>query len=195
MHPVFSHNEFLVKEHIGMFKAASNYDVYDPETGDQILQCRERHLGVFTKMLRFTDYKRMTPFNLSIETLEEEPLLRVSRGASFWRSKVAVHDDENDLLGYYRQKLMTIGGGFQVLSDQEEPMCKVKGSFTGWTFRFLIEDQEVAIVSKNWSGLGKEMFTSADTYKLTIDDSVPSDSLLRQLILGSVFCIDLVLKE
>ena len=53
----------VVKEHVGLFKAASNYDVYDADGGALIFECREEKLGFFTKMLRFTDYKRMTPFN------------------------------------------------------------------------------------------------------------------------------------
>ena len=32
-------NLFLVKEHVGLFKAASNYDIHDPETGEVIMEC------------------------------------------------------------------------------------------------------------------------------------------------------------
>jgi hypothetical protein len=30
MHEILTRNVYLVKEHIGMFKAANNYDIYDP---------------------------------------------------------------------------------------------------------------------------------------------------------------------
>ena len=33
MHQILNMNRFLVKEHVGVFKAANNYDIYDPETG------------------------------------------------------------------------------------------------------------------------------------------------------------------
>ena len=76
MHPVLNNNVFLVKEHVGMFKAASNFDVYDPETGEIIINCREERLGFFTKMLRFNkDYKRMTPFEIDLTTPDGEPIL------------------------------------------------------------------------------------------------------------------------
>ena len=32
-------NHFLVKEHVGMFKAANNYDIFDPNSGETILHC------------------------------------------------------------------------------------------------------------------------------------------------------------
>ena len=60
---------------------------------------------------------------------------------------------------------------------------------------FLAGDNELAHVTKKWTGLGKELFTSADNYILEISDSVPPNNPLRQLILGAVLCIDKVLKE
>jgi len=64
MNSILKRNSYFVKEHIGIFKAANNYDIYNPETQEMLMTCREETLGVFTKMLRFTDYKRMTPFTL-----------------------------------------------------------------------------------------------------------------------------------
>lgn len=54
---------------------------------------------------------------------------------------------------------------------------------------------QLARVTKKWTGFGKEFFTSADNYILQISDEVPADNPLRILIMGSVFCIDMVLKE
>ena len=48
MHPVLNRNLFLVKEHVGFLKAANNFDIYDPQTNQQILHCREPRLGFFT---------------------------------------------------------------------------------------------------------------------------------------------------
>ena len=54
---------------------------------------------------------------------------------------------------------------------------------------------QLAHVSKKWSGLGKELFTSADNYVLEISDAVGDDENARKLILAAVMCIDMVLKE
>ena len=78
MHEVLNRNVFLVKEHVGMFKAANNYDIHDPQTGDIIMECREEHLGIITKLLRFTDYKRMTPFDIQIRTPDGNQLVRIT---------------------------------------------------------------------------------------------------------------------
>ena len=72
--------------------------------------------------------------------------------------------------------------------------CREK--LLGWDFKFISADnKEFAIVTKKWAGFGKEFFTSADNYVLQIDQQVPENHPLRQLILSAVMCIDFVLKE
>lgn len=195
MHEVLNKNVYLVKEHVGMFKAANNYDIYDPETEAIIMECREERLGFLTKMLRFTDYKRMTPFDIQIRTPEGQQIVRVKRGVSFLRSKVQVLDESDRVIGGFKQKIFSIGGAFTVLDAAETPVCQLKGKWTGWDFRFLAGEAELAHVTKKWAGIGKELFTSADNYVLEIADSVPADHVARQLILAAVMCIDMVLKE
>ncbi len=195
MHPALNANLFLVKEHTGFFKAANNFDIHDPETGEIVMECREDNLGFLTKMLRFTDYKRLTPFDIEIRTPDGEPIVRVTRGVSFFLSKVNVLNDEGDRIGGFQQKFFSLGGAFSVLGVNDEPLCQLKGKWTGWDFSFMAGDRQLARVTKKWAGLGKELFTTADNYVLQIDDNVPPDSPLRQLILGAVMCIDMVLKE
>ena len=64
MHPLLKTNLFFVKEHLGLFKASSNYDIYDPESKQLLFQCREIDLNIVSKLLRFTDFKRCTPFDI-----------------------------------------------------------------------------------------------------------------------------------
>ncbi len=195
MHESLNRNVFLVKEHIGMFKAANNYDIYDPETGDVIMLCREENLGALTKFFRFTDYKRMTPFDIRITTPEGRQLVRVTRGQTFLRSKVTVLNGNDEVVGGFNQKLLSIGGAFDVLDQDDQIICSLKGKWTGWDFRFIAGDTEFAHVTKKWTGIGKEFFTSADNYILQISDAVPPDNRVRMLILAAVMCIDMVLKE
>lgn len=195
MHELLNRNVFLVKEHVGMFKAANNYDIYDPETGQIIMECREERLGVLTKLLRFTDYKRMTPFDIQIRTPGGGQVVRVTRGISFFLSKVKVLDERDQLIGGFQQKFFSIGGAFKVLDEEDNQVCELKGDWTGWDFKFIANGAKFADVTKKWAGIGKEFFTSADNYVLNISDSVPKNHVARQLILAAVMCIDMVLKE
>lgn len=195
MHPVLSANLFFVKEHVGLFKASNNYDVFDPVSQQKIIECREPRLGLLTKILRFTDFKRMTPFHVEMSTPAGHRVLRVKRGVSFIRSSVQVFDERDQLVGTFRQKFFSIGGKFDVLDRQGQLVCQLKGKWTSWDFRFLAGQHELASVTKKWAGLGKELFTSADNYILSINEQVPKEAPARILIMAAVMCIDMVLKE
>jgi len=121
--------------------------------------------------------------------------LTVSRGIAIFLSRVEVRDETGAVVGYFKQKLFSIGGKFDVLDAQENLVCTLRGKWTSWDFRFMQGERELASVSKKWAGVGRELFTSADNYMLTIQDTVPRDSAVRVLILAAVMCIDMVLKE
>ncbi|MBN2486301.1 MAG: hypothetical protein JXB34_10040 [Bacteroidales bacterium] len=195
MHPLLNKNLFFVKEHVGMFKAANNFDIYDPQTGQMIMACREEKLGFFTKMFRFTNYKRMTPFHIEIKTITGEKVLTVKRGTTWFVSDVEVLDENDKLTGRFKQKLFSIGGRFNLYDPNGAFICTLKGKWTSWDFRFIKDNTEFARVSKKWSGLGKELFTSADNYMLEISDDVVGNNPIRIIILAAVMCIDMVLKE
>lgn len=189
-----SKNVFLVKEHAKLFKAANNFDIFDPETGQLIMECRE-NLGLITRIFRFSDYKRMTPFNVCVRTPDGRQVVRVQRGISVFLSKVRVYDENDEQIGGFKQKFFSIGGAFKVLDRNDQPLCELKGKWTGWDFRFVSGGTELAQVSKKWAGIGRELFTSADNYVLSISSEVPPEHPVRKLILGAVMCIDMVLKE
>jgi uncharacterized protein YxjI len=195
MNAALAKNLFFVREHVGMFKAANNFDILDPANGQEVLHCREDRLGFFTRILRFTSYKRMTPFNIEIRIPDGERLLTIKRGVSLFLSKVHVLDHQDQRVGGFKQKLFTIGGAFRVLGPDDEELCELKGKWTSWSFSFRKGEHELAKVAKKWSGIGKELFTSTDNYILEISDQVPTDNPLRYLILAAVMCIDMVLKE
>ena len=194
MHPALNNNIYFVKEHVGLFKASNNFDIYDPQTGEVILLCREPKLSMLTKLFRFTDFKRLTPFHVEITTPSGEPVCSVRRGFLSWL--VEILDEQQEKVGSFQQHIWSIGGAFTVLGASGKELCQLKGSWTGWNFRFVTDDgTEFAHVTKKWSGVGKELFTSADNYVLEIEDSVPADNPLRQIIFSAVMCIDMVLKE
>ncbi len=195
MDELLNRNLFLVKEHVALFKAANNFDIHDAQTGEIILECREDKLGALTKLLRFTDYKRMTPFRLEIRKPDGTVLISVTRGVSIFLSKVDVLDESGMHIGGFQQKLFSIGGKFDVLDASDAPVCTLKGKWTGWNFRFERDGVELAQVAKKWASIGKELFTSADNYVLSISESVRRDDPARPLILAAVMCIDMVLKE
>jgi hypothetical protein len=55
--------------------------------------------------------------------------------------------------------------------------------------------EELGRVSKQWGGMAREMFTSADNYVVGVSDAVAGDNNTKILMLAAALTIDMVLKE
>jgi len=116
----------------------------------------------------------------------------LTRGFTFLRSKVEVLDGTGTKIGYLRSKLFTLGGGFLVFSADDQLFAEVKGDWKGWNFRLVdATGREMGIVTKKWAGLGKELFTNADQYRIQVTEGGSSNAL----ILAAALAIDIVFKE
>jgi uncharacterized protein YxjI len=195
MNPILNKNLFFVKEKLGIFKAANSYDILDPANSELLMTSTEIGLGFFTKIIRFTKYKSMTPFNVVVADSNSKKIVSLRRGVSIFRSDVTVMDETDRIIGTFKQKFWSLGGKFEVYDTQGKQVCLVEGKWTGWDFKFTRNNQEIASVSKKWAGLGKELFTTADNYILEIKPEVPENDEIRRFILAAVLCIDMVLKE
>ena len=196
MKKLLQKNTFLFKEQLGLFKASNNYDVYDPQTEEIILHCREKNLNPLYKIIRLLikDLKSMTPFEIEIRGLDGIKIIKVKKKLSLVLPKIEVFDESDKLIGFIKLNLFQLNN-FEVFDYKGNLVSKLKGSLIGWNFKFLKDENTIATVTKKWSGIGKELFTSADNYILDINDNVEKTSSLRLLIFGAVICIDMVLKE
>lgn len=195
MHQALNKNKLFVKEHTGVFKAANSYDIFDLETKEMLMECREPGLGFFTKLFRFTKYKAMTPFDIIISA-NGAPIVNVKRGVTFIRSVVSVFGETGEQVGTLRKIFKLFKPSFELLSITGEKLGVLEGNFVGWDFTIKNNDGEVlATISKKWAGVGKELFTTADNYAIIIADSVKENDPVRVLIFGAVMSIDMVLKE
>ena len=93
-------------------------------------------------------------------------------------------------------RIFSIGGGFYVYDDKDQLFAEIKGKWHGWEFKFTsAEGEELGAVTKKWAGLGKELFTSADNYIVTISDELADQPVAKILLLAAALAIDVVYYE
>jgi len=193
---MFERKAWLVKERVGFLKLVDTYDIYDPATGAQIGVAKEK-VSILVHILRFLINKRLLPTSVEVREREDgRLLLGMSRGVSLLHAHVTVTNDAGRTIGRLKSKLFSIGGGFHVLDGAEQPIAEIKGDWKGWNFRFLTpEGTEIGKVTKKWAGIGKELFTSADNYMISLNEgrSIRPDS--APLLLAAGLAIDTVYKE
>ena len=193
---MFKLKTFLVKERVGFLKLVDTFDIYDPATGAQVGIARE-NVSVLVKVLRFLINKRLLPTTVEVREREDgRVLLSISRGITLWRSHVTVTDSVGKQIGLFKSKVFSLGGGFHVLDNMQQPVAEIKGDWKGWNFRFLTPDgNEIGKVTKKWAGLGKELFTSADNYVIALNETAAIRPDAAPLLLAAGLAIDTVYKE
>src|SRR4051812_19416685 len=189
---------YFIREHVGVMKLSNTYDILDPETQGQIGIAQERP-GTLVQVLRFLINKQMLPtkiFVYSGDSAENEGalLFSIQRGMTLFRSRIDILDRDGKSMGWMKSKAFSLGGAFFVHDAADNEVALVKGDWKGWNFRFLDKtEQEIGSITKKWAGIGKELFTSADNYIISLKGA--SSPERSALLLAAGLAVDTVYKE
>ncbi|MST93960.1 MAG: oxidoreductase [Pedosphaera sp.] len=192
---MLNHKNYFIKERVGFMKLVDTYDILDPET-QQVIGTAKEEPG-WTQYLRMLVNKQMLPTTLNVyENGGTVPVFTIHRPMAFFRSKVRVTGAGGVPLGYFKSKLFSFGGGFWVFDNADQKVAEVKGDWKGWNFKLLSTGgAELGTVTKKWAGFGKELFTSADNYMISLSAHAEGSSAASLLLLAAGLAIDVVFKE
>jgi uncharacterized protein YxjI len=189
----FRSNNYFIDENVDFFKFENSYKLYD-DTGVNIGAIYQK-LTIGQKLLRVVFNKSMLPFMLEIKDLDGNMQATISRGWTFWMSKITITDGSGKLAGTIKQKFKFFKPEFVISDNNGLETAKIIGDWKAWSF--LIQDnnqQTIGTIDKKWAGAMKEIFTSADKYNVTLNSEI-KDNLRKIAILSSAITIDMVLKE
>lgn len=185
---------YVVKEHVGMMKLTDTYDILDPNSGEKVAVAKEKPHSMIAILRLFMNKSKLPTKVLIAPDEDSPPLVTIERPMSFLRATVRILDSQGSLIGTFRSHLISVGGAFDVLDAQGEKIATVKGNWKGWTFKFTdTAGNEIGEVSKKWAGMGKELFTSADTYVIALHGD--SNRTHSALLLAAGLAVDMVFKE
>jgi uncharacterized protein YxjI len=195
---VLEHNRFVIKEKVKILSAVQSYDIYDDK--GELLGTGQETIGVLTQLCRWFMSKQFLPTRLEVREKPDDSLVfSIRRGWYLFRSRVEVHDSQDELIGYFKSKFFTISGGFHVYDKNDKHFAEVKGKLLGWNYRFLSPDGSVQMgqVSKKLGAIGilKELFTSADTFGVEVNEDLTDEPMAKMLILAATLAIDLIYKS
>lgn len=186
---------YLIKEHVGVFKMTGTYDIFNPATSEQLALAQEKK-GFMNILFGLFINKRMLPTRIDVHEGNDVngPIaFSITRGFSFFRPTVQILGGDGSLLGTLKTRLLTIGGKFAVFDAAGTEIAKVKGNWLSWNFKFLAaNDVEIGEITRKWAGIGKELFTSADNYIVTLKEANPAAAIL---LLAAGLAVDTVYKE
>lgn len=109
----------------------------------------------------------------------------------FQRLEVAEAGGIGRRIGAIQQRWAWFSKRFDVEDAQGDVVLTVSSPFWRiWTFAFMRGDREVARIEKKWSGVLREAFTDADTFRVSYQPG-PVSIVERLLLLGAALFIDL----
>lgn len=193
MPKLFTNDTIIVDEKVAFIKFENQYQLYD-KNGSEIGFVQE-NIPTWSKIARFLINKSMLPFELDIQDQNGNVLAKIKRGFTLWLSTVEILDTDNRLLGTFKGKFKLMGSKFIIKDASEAEVGKIEGDWKGWNFVISDEHGEkIGSVNKKWHGAIKEIFTTADKYKVEIEPQVKEDKE-KILILSVAIAIDMILKE
>ncbi len=195
---MLNRKSFFIREHVGLMKLSDTYDILDPETTEQLGIAKEKP-GAFFLVLRLLVNKRLLPTKVFIyegsdPEDESQLIFSIQRGFTLFRSKVDICGASGNVVGWLKSKALSLGGAFRVFDASGNEVASVKGDWKGWNFRFLDKNEnEIGTITKKWAGLGKELFTSADNYIISLSEEPSPEKAV--LLLAAGLAVDTVYKE
>jgi uncharacterized protein YxjI len=189
----FDANNYFIDEKVNFFKFENAYNVFD-EKGTNIGAIKQR-LTIGQKLLRLVLNKSMLPFKLEIKDINGVLLASISRGWTFFMSKIVVSSGDSRPIGTVRQKFKIFKPTFKIFNHEEKQIAEITGDWKAWNF--VIKDEsgsQIGTISKKWAGVLQEAFTTADKYLVNIDPSY-ANMMNKIVILSAAITIDMVLTD
>ena len=189
----FDTNTYFIDENVNYFKFENCYKIFN-EKGENIGTINQK-LTAGQKVLRLFMNKANLPFLFEIRNSNNEIEASISRGWTFFLSKIIIKDAIGNKIGSVQQKFKIIKPGFKIFNNMGIIIAEISGDWKAWNF-VITDNSNVPIgsISKKWAGIAKEFFTTADKYNVNIDPNY-SNKENKIVILSSALTIDMVLKE
>lgn len=187
---------FFVKQHAALLKLTGAYDILDPETKTVIGSAIETP-PTWAKFLRLLVNKSLLPTSLVVtEAGKAAPYLTLHKKPAFFTQRVIIENGNGQVVGQFQTKAFTLKVRLPLTAPDGRALGELQGDWKAWDFTFKDPaGRELGRITKKWAGLGKELFTTADSYMIAASDTAAALPNAGLLLLAAGLSIDLALKE
>ncbi|MDJ1469313.1 phospholipid scramblase-related protein [Cytophagaceae bacterium DM2B3-1] len=189
----FQTNSYFIDEKVNFLKFENEYKVFDESGASTGAVLQKISFG--QKLLRLLVNKAMLPFKLDFVNVDNVVEASLSRGWTFFMSKLTVTDGTGTSIATIKQKFKFFKPTFRIFDSTETQIAEITGDWKAWNFSIKdMNGNEIGAISKKWGGLAKEVFTSADKYNVSITVPLKNEDH-KKAILSCAIAIDMILKE
>ncbi|XP_067671242.1 phospholipid scramblase 1-like [Haliotis asinina] len=201
-------DQLLVKQKVEVFEAITGYETNNKY---EILNTLGQRLFMAvedTCCCTRNCCGNTRPFDIKILDRNNREVIHLSRplrcSSCFFPcclQKVEVQAPLGNTIGYVRQGCHPCLPKYKLMDENDETILRIEGPCCQWNicgdveFDVKSKDErfDVGRISKQWSGLVKELFTDTDNFGVTFPMDL--DVKMKAVMLGAVFLIDFMYFE
>jgi hypothetical protein len=121
-------------------------------------------------------------FNIKFLGQQGEVLFDAHHPFRFYFQRIELRAATGEFIGVLEKKFSIFHKTFDVFDNTGKLLFTMSSPFWRiWTFPFLKEGQQVAVINKKWGGLIKETFLDADSFRVAFES--PSLSINEKLLI------------
>ncbi|MCL0101922.1 phospholipid scramblase family protein [Dehalococcoidia bacterium] len=184
------HQSLVVRQKVEHFEAftqletKNRYTVSTPD-GDPLLYAYEES-GALGRIF----LKNHRPLSIHVVDNNNQPVLTANRSFFWFLSHLHVQDGGGRVVGSLRRRFNLLSRRFTIEDPAGTRLAEIRGPLLRPNTFMVYTQEEIGRVTKQWSGIGKEIFTDADTFRLEIDTTKMNQDF-GLLMLASALAIDL----
>ncbi len=195
MSTLLTMERLVVSQKAKLVELTNEYLISDTD-GVRVGYVRQEGQSAAKKVVRaLTRFDQLLSHTLALYDVDGQQLLQLHRPATIARSTVEVQWGPGAVAGYLRQENLLSKPRFGMEAADGTKLGELRSeNWRAWDFRITDPGGTlVAQITKKWSGLGRELFTTADNYVVEIAPFVQGP--MRYLCLAAGIGVDLVLKQ
>ena len=192
--------EYFIDEKVTAFRFTNAYQIYDAQ-GRPAGAVRQADISGGAKAARLllgSRTKGLQSFRFDLLDADGSELASVRRGGMgeglAALRQIGIFDAWDQQLGGIQMIPHFASTEQRVTDAAGRPVCSITGDWKGWNFRITAPDGRLlGAIDKQWGGLARELFTTADKYHVSL--SPYTDPGERLLITAAAITIDMILHE
>ena len=195
MSSLLDRTSLVVSQKAKLIEVTNQYKLLDDDgkqvgAVNQVGQSKaKKAIRLLTKMDQFLTHK------LEVTDENGQVVLAIERPAKLMKSKVHVTDGSGTQIGSITQQNMIGKIRFNFETPDGTVLGELKGeNWRAWDFAMTdAQGNEVGRINKKFGGVVKELFTTADNYRVELSPSLSGQ--LRPLAFAAAVAVDTALKQ
>jgi len=195
MSELLRYGRLVFKQKVKLIEMNQEFRIWD-DAGAEVGTIRQEGQSALKKAARLvSSLDQYMTHTLSVYDISGTKVCELTRPRKIFKSRLTVRDGTGRPAGTITQANVFGKIRFDFHGAAGEALGQIRAeNWRAWNFSIVDPgEREVGRITKNWEGLAKTLFTTADNYVLEVDPGVTGD--MRLLVLASAAGVDVALKQ